>query len=152
MCGTIRDVPVLISGNSGQPLRHICTITCPLPSLSRHTISFSGVNVKYRGLKHALRPLKYKFNFSKSKPQREQENKQRSQPGAILPQGHITWQSLESSLVVTTAGGAGGRAALPASSGYSPGRLLNPATHRIAPTKNQPVPSIHSSVLAGKIR
>ena len=140
MCGTIRDVPVLISGNSGQPLRHICTITCPLPSLSRHTISFSGVNVKYRGLKHALRPLKYKFNFSKSKPQREQENKQRSQPGAILPQGHITWQSLESSLVVTTAGGAGGRAALPASSGYSPGRLLKSCNTQDSPYKEPASP------------
>lgn len=85
MCGTIRDVPVLISGNSGQPLRHICTITCPLPSLSRHTISFSGVNVKYRGLKHALRPLKYKFNFPKSKPQRQQENNENS----VLNQGQF---------------------------------------------------------------
>ena len=89
VCATIRDIPVSISGNNGQPLRHICTITCPLPSLPCHTISFSGVNVKHRGLKHALSPLKYKFNFSKSKPQRGQENNQNSvlNQGQFCPKG-----------------------------------------------------------------
>ena len=76
---------MLLSGNNGQPLRHICTITCPLPSLPHHTISFLWANVKHRGLKHALSPLKCKFNFSKSKPQREQENNLNS----VLSQGQF---------------------------------------------------------------
>lgn len=134
MCGTIRDVPVLISGNSGQPLRHICTITCPLPSLSRHTISFSGVNVKYRGLKHALRPLKYKFNFPKSKPQRQQENNENS----ILNQGQFCPKATSlgrvwSHLWLSQLGGGG--AALLASTGYCPGRLLKSCNTQDSPYK-----------------